>query len=95
MLSKYATPIYLIEYFDSETKKSHERNELNKRKLRKAMKRRERIRAILVFGGLILAFAGIAAIETLDLTSGPVVCCLIGMLMVFGSNLILHGDSDV
>lgn len=94
MLSKYATPEYLIKYFDDQTVKSHQKNELNKRKLRQAMKRRERIRAVLVFGGLILAFAGIAAIETLDLTSGPVICCLIGMLMVFGSNLILRSDDE-
>lgn len=94
MLSKYATPIYLIEYFDSETKKSHERNELNKRKLRKAMKRRERIRAGLMFGGLILSFCGIAAIEATNITTGPVIACLIGMTSVWVSNLILRSDDE-
>ena len=94
-LNTYLMPEYLVTFMDDQQAKSHRRNIENKKKLMKAIRRRERIRAGLAFGGLILAFAGIAAIETLDLTSGPVICCLIGMLMVFGSNLILHGDDYV
>ena len=91
MLSKYATPEYLIKYFDDQTVKSHQKNELNKAKLRKAIRRKERIRAGLMFGGLIMAFCGVAAIEANEITTAPLACCLVGLLMVTISNLIL-GD---
>ena len=91
MLSKYAIPQYLVEFFDDETKKSHARNELNKAKLRKAIRRKERIRAGLMFGGLITAFCSIAAIETTEITTAPLACCLHGLLAVTISSLIL-GD---
>lgn len=94
MLSKYATPEYLIKYFDDQTVKSHQKNELNKARLRKAMRRRERIRAGLMFGGLILSFCGIAAIEATNITTGPVIACLIGMTSVWVSNLILRSDDE-
>lgn len=94
MLSKYATPEYLIQYFDDQTVKSHQKNELNKRKLRQAMRRRERIRAGLMFGGLILSFCGIAAIEATNITTGPVIACLIGMTSVWVSNLVLRSDDE-
>lgn len=94
-LNTYLMPEYLVTFMDDQQAKSHRRNVENKKKLMKAIRRRERIRAVLAFGGLIFAFVGIAAIETTDISTLPVVCCLIGMLMVFGSNLILHGDSDV
>lgn len=92
---KYTTPEYLINYFNDQTVKSHQKNELNKARLRKAMKRRERIRAGLMFGGLLVSFCGIAAIETTELTAFPVIACLAGLLMVWISSMILHGDSDV
>lgn len=91
MLAKYIIPDYLINYFDDQTVKSHTKNELNKQKLRRAMKRKERIRAGLMFGGLIMAFCGIAAIEATEITTGPLACCLVGLLAVTVSNLIL-GD---
>lgn len=94
MLSKYATPQYLVEFFDDQTQKSHTRNELNKRKLRKAIRRREHIRAGLMFGGLILSFCGIAAIEATSITTGPVIACLIGMTSVWVSNLILRSEDE-
>lgn len=91
MLAKYIVPDYLINYFNDQTVKSHTKNELNKAKLRRAMKRKERIRAGLMFGGLIMAFCSIAAIETTEITTGPLACCLVGLLAVTISNLIL-GD---
>lgn len=91
MLAKYIIPDYLINYFDDQTVKSHAKNELNKQKLRKAIRRKERIRAGLMFGGLIMAFCGVAAIETTEITTAPLACCLVGLLMVTISNLIL-GD---
>ena len=94
MLSKYATPEYLIKYFDDQTVKSHQKNELNKARLRKAIRRRERIRAGLMFGGLILSFCGIAAIEATNITTGPVIACLIGMTSVWISNLVLRSDDE-
>ena len=94
MLSKYAMPEYLVEFFDDQTQKSHVKNELNKRKLRQAMRRRERIRAGLMFGGLILSFCGIAAIEATNITTGPVIACLIGMTSVWISNLVLRSDDE-
>ena len=91
MLAKYIIPDYLINYFDDQTVKSHTKNELNKQKLRRAMKRKERIRAGLMFGGLIMAFCGVAAIEANEITTAPLACCLVGLLAVTISNLIL-GD---
>lgn len=91
MLAKYIIPDYLINYFDDQTVKSHTKNELNKAKLRKAIRRKERIRAGLMFGGLIMAFCGVAAIEATEITTGPLACCLVGLLAVTVSNLIL-GD---
>lgn len=91
MLAKYIIPDYLINYFDDQTVKSHTKNELNKAKLRKAIRRKERIRAGLMFGGLIMAFCGVAAIEATEITTGPLACCLVGLLAVTISNLIL-GD---
>ena len=91
MLAKYIIPDYLINYFDDQTVKSHQKNELNKAKLRKAIRRKERIRAGLMFGGLIMAFCGVAAIEANEITTAPLACCLVGLLMVTISNLIL-GD---
>lgn len=94
MLSKYATPEYLIKYFDDQTVKSHQKNELNKRKLRQAMKRRERIRAGLAFGGLLIAFLGIAYIDSANLNIGGVIACLIGLLMVWVSSMIIRGGEN-
>lgn len=91
MLAKYIIPDYLINYFDDQTVKSHTKNELNKQKLRKAIRRKERIRAGLMFGGLIMAFCGVAAIEANEITTAPLACCLLGLLAVTISNLIL-GD---
>ena len=91
MLAKYIIPDYLINYFDDQTVKSHTKNEMNKAKLRKAIRRKERIRAGLMFGGLIMAFCGVAAIEANEITTAPLACCLVGLLMVTISNLIL-GD---
>ena len=91
MLAKYIIPQYLINYFDDQTVKSHQKNELNKAKLRKAIRRKERIRAGLMFGGLIMAFCSIAAIETTEITTAPLACCLLGLLAVTVSSLIL-GD---
>lgn len=91
MLAKYIIPDYLINYFDDQTVKSHTKNELNKAKLRKAIRRKERIRAGLMFGGLIMAFCGVAAIEANEITTAPLACCLLGLLAVTISNLIL-GD---
>ena len=91
MLAKYIIPDYLINYFDDQTVKSHTKNELNKQKLRKAIRRKERIRAGLMFGGLIMAFCGVAAIEANEITTAPLACCLVGLLAVTISNLIL-GD---
>ena len=91
MLAKYIIPQYLINYFNDQTVKSHTKNELNKAKLRKAIRRKERIRAGLMFGGLIMAFCGVAAIEANEITTAPLACCLVGLLMVTISNLIL-GD---
>ena len=91
MLAKYIIPDYLINYFNDQTVKSHTKNELNKAKLRKAIRRKERIRAGLMFGGLIMAFCGVAAIEANEITTAPLACCLVGLLAVMVSNLIL-GD---
>lgn len=91
MLAKYIIPDYLINYFDDQTVKSHTKNELNKQKLRKAIRRKEWIRAGLMFGGLIMAFCGVAAIEANEITTAPLACCLVGLLAVTISNLIL-GD---
>ena len=44
-----------------------------------------------MFGGLIMAFCGVAAIEANEITTAPLACCLVGLLMVTISNLIL-GD---
>ena len=94
-ISSYIMPEYLVNYMSDQQTKSHRRNELNKIKLRRAIRRRERIRACLAFGGLILSFCGIAAIESADIATGPVICCLIGMLFVLVSTMILKEDSDV
>lgn len=90
-LNTYLTPEYLVNFMDDQREKSHRRNIENKKKLRKAIRRKERIRAGLMFGGLIMAFCGVSAIEATEITTGPLACCLVGLLMVTISNLIL-GD---
>lgn len=94
-LNTYLMPEYLVNFMDDQQAKSHRRNVENKKKLIKAIRRRERIRAGLAFGGLLVSFCGIAAIETAELTTFPVIACLAGLLMVWISSVILRGDSDV
>ena len=94
-LNTYIMPEYLVTFMDDQQAKSHQRNIENKKRLMKAIRRRERIRAGLAFGGLILSFCGIAAIESADIATGPVICCLIGMLFVLVSTMILKDDSNV
>lgn len=94
-LNTYLMPEYLVTFMDDQQAKSHQRNELNKARLRKAIRRRERIRAGLAFGGLLVSFCGIAAIESTNITTGPVIACLAGLLMVWISSMILRGNDDV
>ena len=94
-LNTYLMPEYLVTFMDDQQAKSHRRNIENKKKLMKAIRRRERIRAGLAFGGLLVSFFGIAAIESTNITTGPVIACLTGLLMVWISSMILRGDDHV
>ena len=84
-------PAWVLKEFEARRQRTHE---VNIAALRKSIKRRERIREALAFGGAFLALGGVGNIETTDFNVVAITIITAGLLMTFVSALMLRGGEN-
>lgn len=84
-------PAWVVKEFEARRQKAHT---INITSLRKSIKRRERIREALAFGGSFLALGGVGNIETTDFNVVAITIITAGLLMTFISALMLRGGEN-
>lgn len=84
-------PAWVVEEFETRRQRAHE---VNITTLRKSIKRRERIREALAFGGVFLALGGVGNIETTDFNALAIAIITAGLLMVFASSRMISGGEN-
>lgn len=84
-------PAWVVKEFEARRQKAHT---INITSLRKSIKRRERIREALAFGGTFLALGGVGNIETTDFNALAIAIITAGLLMVFVSSRMISGGEN-
>jgi hypothetical protein len=84
-------PAWVVKEFEARRQRAHE---VNITTLRKSIRRRERIREALAFGGAFLALGGVGNIETTDFNVVAITIITAGLLMTFVSSLMLRGGEN-
>lgn len=84
-------PEWVVKEFEQRRQKAHS---MNVKSLQKAIKRRERIRKVLAFGGMLVVFCGAGSMEFSDLTPAGVTVMVAGFCISLMSLLIVGGDLD-
>lgn len=84
-------PAWVLEEFEERRKRAHE---VNITTLRKSIRRRERIREALAFGGAFLALGGVGNIETSDFNAVAIAIIMLGLFMTFVAAMMLRGGED-
>lgn len=84
-------PAWVLEEFEARRQKAHI---VNVSSLRKSIKRRERIRNALAFGGALLTFAGAGSMEFSDLNAGGVAVMCLGVLLVWCAAMMIRGGEN-
>lgn len=84
-------PAWVVDEFEQRRQKAHS---MNIKSLQKAIKRRERIRKVLAFGGMLVVFCGAGSMEFSDLTPAGVTVMVAGFCISLMSLLIVGGGSD-
>ena len=75
-------PQALQDIFEDRRRESHERHEMTIQSLERAIRRRERIRAVLAGTGFLVAFCGAGSMEFSDLTLGGTSAMVIGLVVM-------------
>lgn len=84
-------PEWVVKEFEARRQKAHS---MNVNALKKAIKKRERIRTALALGGTLVVFCGAGSMEFSDLTPAGVTVMVAGFCISLMSLLIVGGDLD-